>query len=47
MADEVKQLRTEIHELKAEKNKYKSELDKMRLAQEVRNNSYWYNKWRI
>ena len=47
MADEVKQLRAEIHELKAEKNKYKSELDKMRLAQEVRNNSYWYNKLRI
>ena len=37
MADEVKQLRAEIHELIGEKNKYKSELDKMRLAQEVRN----------
>ena len=47
MADEVKQLRAEIHELTAEKNKYKSELDKMRLAQEVRKYSYWYNKCRI
>ena len=47
MEEEVKQLRAENHELTAEKNKYKSELDKMRLAQEVRNNSYWYNKWRI
>ena len=35
MADEVKQLRAEIHELTAEN---KSELDKIRLAQEVRHN---------
>ena len=38
MADEVKQLRAEIHKLTAENDMYKSELDKMRLAQEVRNN---------
>ena len=38
MADEVKQLRAEIDKLTAEKNMYKSQLDKMRLTQEVRNN---------
>ena len=51
LEDEAKQLKAEvkktydiIHGLTEEKNVYTSELAKMRVRQEVRDNSYWYDK---
>ena len=52
LADEAQQLKAQvkrtfdiIHGLITEKNVNTSELAKMRVKQEVRDNLYWYDKW--